>query len=330
MALEKGIFRTVHTSFWNDSDVIEWSPEDKYFYLYLMTCPHSNMAGIFEIPIKLMERDTGYAKDAISAILKRFIDSGKISYNHLTREIAIHNWLKYRGEVEKNQKLKAHLEKIVLSVKDKALISKVLGLSEIVGYEAKTEAKSDSLSIANQSPIDSLSIGVDILDTNTYTKTKTNTSNTSAESAKADTATNETLPALSSPAKSLKAKKEPKYGPVAHAVKEVIWNGTIKASGLVLTPQQSGAQAKALWEVVNRIVLQFGEEDAVDAAHSIIGTYNRLRQSDRFMAKQPLTPLALAGQGIWGQVLEAMREQRLTPEMQDFVAELLKAQGGRS
>ena len=40
------VFRTISNSFWTDSKVDDtFTPEDKYFYLYLLTNPHTNICG---------------------------------------------------------------------------------------------------------------------------------------------------------------------------------------------------------------------------------------------------------------------------------------------
>ena len=40
------IYRNVHISFWTDAKVAdEMTPEDKYFFLYLLTNPHGNILG---------------------------------------------------------------------------------------------------------------------------------------------------------------------------------------------------------------------------------------------------------------------------------------------
>ena len=47
-----GIKRIVDVSFWTDGKVDEFSPEDKYFMLYLLTNPFSKQLGIYEISIR--------------------------------------------------------------------------------------------------------------------------------------------------------------------------------------------------------------------------------------------------------------------------------------
>lgn len=42
--------RIVSTSFWDDSKVVDdFTPEDKYIYLYCMTNPHTNLCGCYEV-----------------------------------------------------------------------------------------------------------------------------------------------------------------------------------------------------------------------------------------------------------------------------------------
>ena len=50
------IYRNVRLSFWTDNKVIdEFTPEDKYFYLYLLTNPQTNLCGCYETSYKSMD-----------------------------------------------------------------------------------------------------------------------------------------------------------------------------------------------------------------------------------------------------------------------------------
>src|SRR5690625_701634 len=90
-------FRMVHTEFWNDPTVIEeMTPEDKYFFLYLLTNPNTTQIGIYQITKKQMAFDMGYSMETINSLLDRFLNHhGLIRYSVKTREIAIKNWGKY-------------------------------------------------------------------------------------------------------------------------------------------------------------------------------------------------------------------------------------------
>ena len=91
------IYRNVRLSFWTDNKVIdEFTPEDKYFYLYLLTNPQTNLCGCYEISYKSMSEDTGYNKDTCLRLLKRFDEvHNVIKFNESTKEILILNWYKY-------------------------------------------------------------------------------------------------------------------------------------------------------------------------------------------------------------------------------------------
>lgn len=120
------IFRMVHTEFWDDPKVVEeMTPEDKYFFLYLLTNANTTQIGIYQITKKQMAFDTGYSLESINALLDRFINHHKmIVYNPNTREIALRNWGKYnlnRGGKPVIDCVKSELNQ----VKDKSLISLV-------------------------------------------------------------------------------------------------------------------------------------------------------------------------------------------------------------
>ena len=66
-------YRSIQTSFWSDSKIIEdFTPEDRYFYLYLLTNEKSNQLGCYELSIKQMCRDTGYNEETIKKLINRF------------------------------------------------------------------------------------------------------------------------------------------------------------------------------------------------------------------------------------------------------------------
>ena len=90
-------FRSIQTSFWSDSKVVDdFSPEDRYFYLYLLTNEKSNQLGCYEISKNQMCRDTGYNRDTIDKLVDRFEKNHHvIIYDNDTKEIFIKNWHKY-------------------------------------------------------------------------------------------------------------------------------------------------------------------------------------------------------------------------------------------
>ena len=91
------IFRKINVSFWEDEKIVDdFSPEDRYFYLYLMTNSQTSQAGCYSLTIKQMEFETGYTKDMIISILSKFENDFKIiKYSKETKEILLLNWNRY-------------------------------------------------------------------------------------------------------------------------------------------------------------------------------------------------------------------------------------------
>ena len=93
----KAINRIVSTSFWLDEKVVEeFSPEDKYFYLYLMTNPHTTQLGVYKLIPKQAAFETGYSIEAVKVLLERFENKYElIKYSSASSEIAIKNYLRH-------------------------------------------------------------------------------------------------------------------------------------------------------------------------------------------------------------------------------------------
>ena len=113
-------FRKIHTQFWSDPFMQELTPEQKYFYLFLLTNDKTKQCGIYEITKRQICYDTGYNIDTVSKLLEYFIKGGKIRYNSETNEIAIKNWKKYNGST--SPKVQSCINQELKSIKDKSMI----------------------------------------------------------------------------------------------------------------------------------------------------------------------------------------------------------------
>jgi len=84
----------VHTEFWDDPVIVEeFTPEDKLFFLYLLTNPATTQIGIYTITRKRMAYELGYSIETINSLMRRFIDQHKmIEYCEETRELFIKKW----------------------------------------------------------------------------------------------------------------------------------------------------------------------------------------------------------------------------------------------
>ena len=91
------IYRNIQMSFWTDPKVADdFTPEDRYFYLYLFTNPHTNLCGCYKISKRQMASETGYSQDTIERLIDRFSSVHKVmQYCKETKEILLFNWHKY-------------------------------------------------------------------------------------------------------------------------------------------------------------------------------------------------------------------------------------------
>ena len=130
------IFRHVRTEFWKDEKVLEeMTPEDKLFFLYILTNTNTTQIGIYKIPKKQIAFELGYSVESINTLIDRFENYYKIiRYNQQTRELAIRRWGKY-NLVKGGKPIIDCVKKEVKEVKDKSL------LAYIAQYIDKEEIK---------------------------------------------------------------------------------------------------------------------------------------------------------------------------------------------
>lgn len=114
------IYRTISMSFWTDNKIVDdFTPEDRYFYLYLFTNPHTNLCGCYEVSVKQMAYETGYGADSIVTLLKRFEDIHHVlRYSEATKEVFLLNWHKYNWT--KSDKFRKPLMKEIEAVKSES------------------------------------------------------------------------------------------------------------------------------------------------------------------------------------------------------------------
>ena len=97
----------INTKFWVDGYISNLDPIEKLLYLYLLTNPSTNIAGIYEVPIKSIAVDTGIDKEMVLKIFKRFEKDQKIKYKD--GWVVIKNFIKHQKD---NPKVKKGIELI--------------------------------------------------------------------------------------------------------------------------------------------------------------------------------------------------------------------------
>ena len=145
------LFRHIRTEFWRDAKVLEeMTPEDKLFFLYILTNGNTTQIGIYKIPKKQIAFELGYSVESINTLIDRFENHYKIiRYNPETRELAIKMWGKY-NLVKGGKPIIDCVKKEVKEVKDKSL------LAYVAQYIHKEEIKKEFEKLIDDTYHDSL------------------------------------------------------------------------------------------------------------------------------------------------------------------------------
>jgi hypothetical protein len=111
--------RYINTKFWSDNWVSNLDPIEKLLFIYLLTNERTNIAGIYELPIKYMAVETGIEKEMIEKILKRFGNDNKVKY--LNGWIYIYNFQKHQDL--SNEKIRRGIEVIINDIPEQIRVS---------------------------------------------------------------------------------------------------------------------------------------------------------------------------------------------------------------
>lgn len=186
------VYRNVQLSFWTDNKVEDdFTPEDKYFYLYLLTNPQTNICGCYEVSWSQLTNQTGYNKDTVMRLIDRFENVHEmIKFNKDTKEMLILNWYKYNWS--KSEKTLVGVENVAKHIKCKDFKSYVYTIIEnirngvfdmphicpIQASVSDTDSVSDSITDIKDKDIDIIKNIIDYLNSVCGTRYKHTTDKT--------------------------------------------------------------------------------------------------------------------------------------------------------
>lgn len=111
-------YNFIKMSFWTDAKIVDdFTPEDKYFYLYLLTNAHTNICGCYPLSIRQMSTETGYSQEVVEKLLLRLANQHDvIRYSKDTKEVLLVNYYKHNWTT--SEKYLKGVEKSIEGVKD--------------------------------------------------------------------------------------------------------------------------------------------------------------------------------------------------------------------
>lgn len=118
--------RYISTSFWDDAWIRKRDPSERYVYLYLLTNPLTNIAGVYKTTIDRISFDTGYEPKIVETVFKRFSADGKAYF--YKDYVILPSWPKHQ-KVDKREKIKTGIEAIL-----RELPPEILKYLKKIGY----------------------------------------------------------------------------------------------------------------------------------------------------------------------------------------------------
>nr|BDD44987.1 hypothetical protein 8 [Spirochaetaceae bacterium] len=103
--------RYISTSFWTDKWIRSLDPSERYLYMYLLTNPETNIAGVYDITIDRIAFDTGYDERTLRPMLDRFAEAGKV-YFYDDEWIILPTWPKHQ-QYDSRSKIRDGIEKVL-------------------------------------------------------------------------------------------------------------------------------------------------------------------------------------------------------------------------
>lgn len=95
------MYSKIDTMFWKDLKNRTLTDDEKLMFLYILTCPHKNMLGLFVLPVAYIEADLGWNSESdrvsnrVFNTLSSLRDKGYVLYDNEMQIILIKNYLKY-------------------------------------------------------------------------------------------------------------------------------------------------------------------------------------------------------------------------------------------
>ena len=89
--------------YWSDDKVSKWPDEAKLLALYLLTCSHRNLEGLYRLPTAYIQADLDWASSEVYEGFEYVVEQGFAEYDHDASVVFLPNALKYHQPNTKPQ-----------------------------------------------------------------------------------------------------------------------------------------------------------------------------------------------------------------------------------
>lgn len=267
--------RYISTSLWDDAWIQTLDPSEKLLYLYFLTNPLTNIAGVYKTTMRRISYDTGFNTDTIGHIIGKFEKAGK-AYYFQGEWIILPSWPKHQ-KWEIKPTIKKGIDSVLKEIPENVIeyLQKVKYQYSIVPCVYRPSYSDLDLDLDSDldSDIDSdIDIDLDI--------------------------TGQSSEPVTVPAKPVSA-VAPQSKPV-DPLYQAIWQSFI---GKTKTFTNYAKEGEATKRLVNMFKLRWPDAPAKEAKAVLERYYQLTRSGGSFWQKQPFTPSALSSAGIFDRVL---------------------------
>lgn len=128
--------RYINTKFWSDNFISKLKPIERYLFLYFLTNEHTNISGIYELPIRTVCFETGLKEKIIRDLLAKFSQEGKIF--EIEGWVYVKNFAKHQCV---NEKTRIGIENMLSEVAPNVLAQiKEINIkynTQVIGYDTQ-------------------------------------------------------------------------------------------------------------------------------------------------------------------------------------------------
>lgn len=103
-------YSKVQNRIWNSKTFLRLTENSKFLWLYLLTCPHGNIMGLFVLKPGYAQDDLGWSNQRYSKAFKELVNiplsngcKGLIQYDESTKVVWIKNYLEHNPMINPNQ-----------------------------------------------------------------------------------------------------------------------------------------------------------------------------------------------------------------------------------
>jgi len=119
----------VSPAFWTDEKTVEWNQDTRYLALYILTCPHRTLEGLFRLSKGYILDDLGWDAERLREPFQILLSDGFIEYDGRARLCLIVNALAYQAPDNSNH-AKAAVKQLATLPKS-GLFARLLQLADI-------------------------------------------------------------------------------------------------------------------------------------------------------------------------------------------------------